>query len=184
MLDPCGAVFDAAGMEIESGADAEHKCGVEEGKIAGHEGLLTRRADADPDEVGLEMADGGDEIVFFAGREVGIGRSIGADNASPGKPVDEIGGEGRRDAGVATVKEMRIAGELGVAEDFEHEIGAGDAFHVAAALDAADPDGGHAVGNGDGGDGVDGGEARVALRFHDAVHADDRDVAFLPAAQK
>ena len=64
-FDPLGAVLDTAGVEVEGGTDSEHESGVEAGDHAVHEELLFGRADADPDDVGFELGDGGDEVVFF-----------------------------------------------------------------------------------------------------------------------
>jgi len=168
---------------VEGGTDAEHDARVEKRKVAVDKFFLTRCADTDPDEIGLKVTDGGDELVFLVAVEVAVRRSPGADDLGPGKPAPQVSGEGFGDAWIAAIEKMRIAREATIAEDFEHEVGTGDAFHAVAALETADPDGGHAIGNGDGGVGVDGGEARVAVGFHDAVDADDGDVAFFVAAQ-
>ena len=66
-FDPGSAVADSAGVEIKSGTNTEHEARIKQRELARHEELLLRAAKADPDNVGLELGDGRDEIILLGG---------------------------------------------------------------------------------------------------------------------
>ena len=183
-FDPGSAVADSAGVEIKSGTNTEHEARIKQRKVAGHEEFLLRAAEADPDDVGLELGDGRDEIILFSGREIVEGWCDGTNDARRGevsfKPVAEFGGY----AFDSAIEEVGDMGEFGTAKDLEHEIRTGDALHCAVALETANPRERCSVGDVELGGYVCLGNLTGAPRFQHAMHTRDTDVASARLAQE
>jgi len=138
-FDPGRAIADSSGVEIEGGANTEHKARIEQRKVAEHKEFLLRAAEPDPENVGFELGYGRDQIILLSRREIVEGRCGSTNDAHRGevscKPVAKFGGY----AFDSAIEEVGDVGEFGAAKDLEHEIGTGDALHGAVALETADP---------------------------------------------
>ena len=77
-LNPCGAIAYASSVVVEGSANAEHELGFKQGKITGHEELLTRAADADPNDVGLQHGYSSDELLLLKAIQIAKGWRIRA----------------------------------------------------------------------------------------------------------
>ena len=177
-LDPVGSIFDAAGMEVECGAYAEHQSGLNQRQQAHHESLLLGSADAYPEDLGVQYLYSRRNGLFFFESEIAEGWSVGSNNASPRETLREAGAEFLDDSFFATVKEVSAVGELRPAKDFQHKIGTGDALHLSEALPAPQPHSRHSVRHGKRGPSVNLSKPWIALGFHDSVDTDHADVAF------
>src|SRR5215471_17806033 len=74
---------------------------------------------------------------------------------------------------------MRVALLYRACADAEHHIGTRHLAHFEEAAKPADPDGRAAVGSGENRAVDDALQVGVDLRFHDALHAGDADIAFV-----
>ena len=176
-LDPSRGLADAAGVEVEGGADTEEDRGCEAVAIGGHESLLFRGAEPDPEEVRAAGCDLVDQGGVFGRGQRAEGRCEGADDADAREPLFEAGLEFLGDAGVAAVEEVGGTGLLAPGEDPFHEVGSVDPSHGSVSGETAEPDHGHAVRRGQEGTVMDAAEIRVCLGFHDAVDAGHADVS-------
>src|SRR5215469_8427303 len=64
-FDPRSAIANAPGMKVERGPDAEQEPVVNARKQPSHKQLLSRRADAYPDDVGPAAIEQFDQLLFF-----------------------------------------------------------------------------------------------------------------------
>src|ERR1700722_6909901 len=183
-LDPSSAIADASGVVIEGRAHAEHQRGVEAVKIAGHELLLARSADADPDDVRLQSADSGRDLLFFKLGEIAKWRREGSNDLRRRKTLEQLVAQFVGHTFLSSIEEVSGSGELLSREDLSHEIGTGDTAHGGMALQAANPHQRHAVGDGHRGGGVYFAQPRVALRLHYTVHAGDADITLAAAGER
>lgn len=176
-LNPARGLADAAGVKIESGADADEDAGIERAPVLRHEFFLFRRTEADPNDVGPGACDAGAErggFVFVEGAEW---RRERADDLEAGETRGEFGAERFGHAGNAAVEVVaQTDGATGIA-DREHEIGAVDAFDGRQCGRAAEPDERHAIGSGEPGIVIDAAELRIGLRLGEAVGGAEADVA-------
>ena len=176
-LHPVRSVLDAAGMDVERRAHAEHQLGVELGEVLIHKPLLLGRAQAYPKEIGLGFRNHADEFGFLFRVQGTKGRSVCTHDFHAGKTAGQRILELFGDAIVSSVKKVRVAFLRREGANPQHHVRTSHLAHLEETPEPPYPDGGAAVGCGEDRVIDDALQIGIDLRFHDALYAGNADVA-------
>lgn len=105
-MHPVGRLRDAAGMDVESRADARDNASVQHGPELVHPMLLSWGGQTNPDEVGTRLVEHGGGFLDFDRRQLPIWWRVGSDDLEPWKMALQPGGEIVCDPGASPVEEV------------------------------------------------------------------------------
>src|SRR5437667_1217556 len=179
-LHPAGSSLLDSCVKVERRPDTDQHGSSETAQVSIHPTLLLRRAEPDPDDIGIGIVDLLDDRLIFRIADRPKRRAVGACNSHSGVSATNPLRQPPCAPLPTSIEEMAIALDDGALAAGQHQVRPAHLLDVRMTIEPAEPDQGHAVRSHQAGTVVNRPESLVPLTLHDPVHACNADVLRLP----